>query len=300
MADKESKAIIPVKTTLPFKNRLDFVRAMYTRHYYLWKRFKVSAAVGMISSFVAILSFFFLNYVIQPDPQYFAEYGGDFFSFVLIGVAFFAYANVCLFAVRSVIAETYVNNWLEIIISSPIGFYNYLSVVITRALLSATVNILLYIAVGVFLLGAAISLPSNVFILLAVLILAILSLIGIGLISASTFLLFDVKGDSEPVNWFFTTFAGLVSGSFFPPEIYLDIFPPFFYLSRIFPHTYALDAFRRLLNPAMVQATDMPIVYDDIFMLLIFTIIFMIIGSYLFRKGLKKAEKDGNLAKWGA
>ena len=294
------KPIMPVQTSMSFRGKLDFIRVMYTRHYYLWKRYKISAIVGTISSIVAILSFFFLNYVIQPDTQYFAEYGGDFFTFVLIGVAFFAYANVCLMSIRNVISETYFNNWLEIILSSPIRFYNYLFVVITRALVSSTMNILFYILVGVFLLGAAIAMPSNVFILLAVLLLAILSISGLGLISASTFLLLDVKGGSEPVNWFFATFAGLVSGSFFPPEIYLDIFPPLYYLSRVFPHTYALDAFRRLLNPAMSQTVDMPIIMNDVFMLLIFTIIFMTIGIFLFRSGLRKAERDGNLAKWGA
>ena len=294
------KAIVQVKTSMSFRDKLDFVRAMYTRHYYLWKRFKISAMVGTISSVVAILSFFFLNYVIQPDSQYFAQYGGDFFTFVLIGVAFFAYANVCLIAVRSIISETYFNNWLEIIISSPIKLYNYLVVVLVRALLSSTINILFYIFVGTFFLGAIIAVPSNVFILFAVLLLAILSISGLGLISASTFLLLDVKGGSEPVNWFFATFAGLVSGSFFPPEIYLDIFPPLYYLSRVFPHTYALDAFRRLLNPAMNHATDMPIIMNDLFMLLIFTLIFMSIGLFLFKRGLKKAERDGNLAKWGA
>ena len=294
------KAIVPVKTSMSFRGKLDFIRAIYTRHYYLWKRFKVSAIVGTIGSVVAILSFFFLNYVIQPDPQYFAEYGGDFFTFVLIGVAFFAYANVCLIAIRSIISETYFSNWLEIILSSPIKLYNYLLVVLTRALVSSTINILFYILIGVFLLGAVIAVPSNIFILLAVLLLAIISITGLGLISASTFLLMDVKGGSEPVTWFFATFAGLVSGSFFPPEIYLDIFPPLYYLSRVFPHTYALDAFRRLLNPAMSQATDMPIIMNDLFMLLIFTIIFMSIGIVMFRSGMRKAERDGNLAKWGA
>ncbi|MCK5309616.1 MAG: ABC transporter permease [Thermoplasmata archaeon] len=294
------KAIVPVKTSMSFRGKLDFVRAMYTRHYYLWMRFKISAIVGTISSIVAILSFFFLNYVIQPDATYFAEYGGDFFTFVLIGVAFFAYANVCLIAVRSVISETYFNNWLEIILSSPVKFYNYLIVVLIRALISSTLNILFYILVGVSLLGAIIAVPSNIFILITVLLLAILSISGLGLISASTFLLLDVKGGAEPVNWFFATFAGLVSGSFFPPEVYLEVFPPMYYLSRIFPHTYALDAFRRLLNPAMNQATDMPIIMNDIFMLLIFTVIFLSIGIFLFRKGMHKAERDGNLAKWGA
>lgn len=294
--------IVPVKTKLSLAEKFGLLSAMITRNWILWKRFKISALFAVVSTFVTLGTFFFLQMVIVPQDRYFAQYGGDFFTFILLGMAFFAYANISLSMYLGVIKNTYFSNWLEMIMSSPMGFANYFGITTVWAYITATFSISFYLLIGTVVFGAAISFPPAFWLVVVVLILATLAISGIGLISASMFLLFDVKGAIEPVSWFFSTFAGLVAGSVFPPEVFLDVFPPLYGVSRILPHTYALDAFRRLMAGAgwntMVDGS--PIIQLAILKLVIFCLILLPIGIVMFRAGMRKAEKEGKLARWGA
>ncbi|UCG70822.1 MAG: hypothetical protein JSV09_07450 [Thermoplasmata archaeon] len=80
----------------------------------------------------------------------------------------------------------------------------------------------------------------------------------------------------------------------FPPELFLEIAQPLYYLSRIFPHAYAMDAFRSVMDGAGLGNT---IVINDILILIIFCIILFPLGAFMFREGIVKAERTGKLAR---
>jgi len=292
--------IIPVRQKFSFMQRFDVIRAMIGRNFILWKRFKISAVTSIISMFVGIGVFFFVNYWIGDAMGIrIAEFGyqGDFFRYVLLGMAVTSFSTISLTFFLFFLKATYFSNWLEMIISSSISLQQFVSITLIWMFFLSTINLTLYIGIGTFFFGADIILPPDFWLLIVIIVLLIISISGIGLISASMFLLFDVKGNIEPVGWFFMTFPALVSGNMFPPALFLEIAPPLYYLSKIFPLTYALESFRRVMDG---QNLSNPIVMNNIMILLLFCIICLPIGLLFFRKGIKVAEKTGKLARWGA
>jgi ABC-2 type transport system permease protein len=186
------------------------------------------------------------------------------------------------------------------ILSSPMRLSTYFSMILIWTLIVSTINILIYIFIGTFIFGASIAISGSIIFVIIILILSIIAISGIGLISASTFLLYNIKGDIEPIAWIYATASGLLSGVLFPPSIFLDTYPILYTISRLLPQTYALEGIRRILNNPNLNPLNDSIVISDIVFLIIFSIILLPLGIIIFRHGLHKAEKDGKLARWAA
>lgn len=295
------KAVVPVKHLLTFKEKLGVFRAIVVRNFILLTRFRISALVAVIGLFVSLASFFFLNAVITPNPIYFGSFGEQYLDYIVIGTAFFAFSGATLGLYLNMIRGGYFSNRLELILASPLRLRGFLTFLTFWALLFSALIVTAYLCVGVLVFGVHISpTAEGAWILILVFLLTTLSLSGIGLLSGSMFLLMDVKGKLEPVSWFFSTFAGLLSGVVFPREVFLDKAPILYELSKFFPHTYALDAFRRLLVGAtLTTPTDGSIVFFDVIMLTLFAVALFPMGLLCFTWGIRKAERDGGLARWG-
>lgn len=287
-----------VKHYLTFKEKLIIAYVCIERKILLSLRFKISALFSWIGMFVSLATFFFLGKLIQPGVTvYISQYGsGAYFPYVLLGMAFGTLSGLALTLYLNVISSTYWSNWLEMIFSSPMGFRTYMGITMVWVYFTSALTIIIYFLVGIFIFGAELTLPSTWWLAIIVLALAILAISGFGLISASMFLLADVKGGVEPISWAVATCAAILSGVVFPPEIFLDTAPSLYYISRLLPHTYALDAFRRImLNDEGLS----PIVTSEILKLIAFIVVFLPLGAYMFKKGLEKAERTGKLARWG-
>ncbi|MCK4717660.1 MAG: hypothetical protein KAT70_03235 [Thermoplasmata archaeon] len=212
-------------------------------------------------------------------------------------MAFMAYAGISLSMYSNIIRGSYWGNTLEIIMSSPLSFPSFFVMTALWTYFTATLGILLYLLLGVFVFGAGIAITSTFWLIIPLLVLSCIAISGFGLMSGSMFLLADVKGNVEPISWAVGVLSGLVSGVVFPPEIFLTVAPPLYHLSRIIPHTYAIDAFRRtVLNG---EGLSNPMVQQDFIMLALFAMILFPLGLYMFARGIRKAERTGKLARWG-
>ncbi|MBU4256344.1 MAG: ABC transporter permease, partial [Candidatus Thermoplasmatota archaeon] len=109
----------------------------------------------------------------------------------------------------------------------------------------------------------------------------------------SMFMLVNAKGDIEPIGWGVATISGLVAGVYFPPK-YLPA--PVQMLSKILPQTYAIDAIRRVLLNG--EGISSPSIQLTIVYLIVFSIILLPLGMFMFNIGIRKAEKEGTLARW--
>ena len=156
-----------------------------------------------------------------------------------------------------------------------------------------TINIIFYFIVGIFVFGASLVLSSTAWILLPIFILLVISLSGIGLMSASMFMLANAKGNIEPIGWAVTTLTGLVAGVYFPPEFLPASIQV---LSKILPQTYAIEAIRGILLHG--ESITSPTIQLSLLYLVIFSIILLPIGMWMFNRGIKKAEREGTLARW--
>ena len=69
--------------------RFELISVMTERSLRLWVRFKLSFVFSIISMLVSIVTFFFVSKLVDESSiASLSDYGGNYFSFVLVGLAF--------------------------------------------------------------------------------------------------------------------------------------------------------------------------------------------------------------------
>lgn len=279
---------IKVKHSLSLKETLHMIGSYMARNARLWYRFKISFIFTLISMIVAIAIWYFMNKVLNIGLV------DDYFTFVLVGIVINQYVLITLSTYLDSLKELYWSNQLEFYLTSPSRLKTFFMASLTWTYTYATINAVLYFAIGVFVFNANLEFNAGALLLIPILFFLIIGLSGIGLISASMFLLLDAKGEIEPINWAVSTITLLVSGVIFPYEAFLDHFPPLYYVAIALPQTWAIDGIRGLLYEGKGIESALPILG----VLVIFAVILFPLGVAMFRMGIKKGEKIGSLAKW--
>jgi ABC-2 type transport system permease protein len=240
---------------------------------------------GIIFS-VAIFYFMAQLFGTSVSPQL-AAYGGDYFSFVLIGLAFTGFLGLSLSNFAQSIRDGQMMGTLEIMLLSPTRLSAILISSSLWAYIFTTVRVVVYLIVGVVIFGASLN-QANIGAALVIMLLAIASFSGIGILSAS-FVLIMKKGD--PIAWVLSGASSLLAGVYYPVTVLPDWLEP---ISKILPLTYALDAMRL----AMLQNYSFYELRVDILALLGFTLILTPISFFVFKLALKRAKKEGSLIQY--
>jgi ABC-2 type transport system permease protein len=235
-----------------------------------------------------VASFYFLSRLFGGAlvPQL-EQYGGDYFSFVLIGLAFSGYLGLSLSNFAQSIREGQMMGTLEIMLLSPTRLSTILLSSSLWSYLLTTLNVVVYIVVGALVFGFSVS-QANFLTAIVVLVLSIASFSGIGILSAAVVLVVK-KGD--PVAWLFGGASSLLAGVYYPITVLPNWLEP---LSRVLPLTYALDAMRL----AMLKGVSLYEVRFDILVLLGFSLILTPLSFLAFRQALKWAKKEGSLIQY--
>ncbi|MFC1548574.1 ABC transporter permease [Candidatus Omnitrophota bacterium] len=205
--------------------------------------YKLSVLLRGLSVILFCLVFFFLARMVEgASIKMLAKYKGNYFSFALIGMAFYSFFAILLNSFSSRLREEQLTGTLEAIFLAPVRLPTLLAGITSFSLVRGMLNMLLFFLVGVFLLGAKISL-SNVPIFLLVFVLSVMSFLSIGII-ASSFILVFKRGN--PINWLLENIFLLAGGVLYPVSVLPEWVRK---ISDILPITYALRAFRGLLIP---------------------------------------------------
>jgi ABC-2 type transport system permease protein len=262
--------------------------AFLRRDFALALSYRLSFLLQIGGIFFSVAIFFFLSELFGTTvaPQL-EEYGGNYFSFVLIGLAFTGFLGLSLTSFASSIREGQVMGTLEIMLLSP----THLSAILLSSslwgYLLTTLRVVLYLIVGAFVFGADLG-NANIGGALLIMLLSIASFTGIGVLSAAVVLIVK-KGD--PVALIINGVSSLLAGVFYPVAVLPDWLEP---VSSVLPLTYALDAMRL----AMLQGQSIYELRSDILVLLVFTVVLTPISFLVFRRALKRAKQEGSLIQY--
>jgi ABC-2 type transport system permease protein len=250
--------------------------------------YRLSFILQLGGIFFNVALFFFLSQLFGSavNPQL-AEYGGDYFSFVLIGLAFTGFLGLSLSSFAQSIREGQMMGTLEIMLLSPTRLSTILLSSSLWGYLLTTLRVVVYLVVGALVFGASMG-QANILAAIVVMLLSIASLSGIGIISAS-FVLLTKKGD--PIAWIIGGASSLLAGVYYPISVLPGWLEP---LSRILPLTYALDAMRL----AVLQGYSLFDLGFDVLVLLGFTLILTPLSFLVFQRALKRAKVEGSLIQY--
>ena len=260
--------------------------AFLRRDWRLQLSYRFSFLLQFFGIFFNLLVFYFLSKLVGDSAApYLEPYGGNYFAFVLIGLAFSGYFGVGLNSFSANLREAQTTGTLEAMLMTP----TRLSTVIMSSSIYdygfVTFQVFVYLALGGLLFGVQLD-KGNTPAALIVLVLTIIAMTSLGIIAAS-FIMVLKRGD--PVTLLISSLAVLLGGVYYP----IQLMPQWLqHLSRLLPITYSLDAMRRtLLADASFQD-----VMPDIIALAIFGIVLVPVSLLVFRYAVHRAKVDGSLA----
>lgn len=265
--------------------RLRLLWAFFLRDFQTESSYRVSFLLSLSGVFFTSVTYFFVSRLLNESvAPVLAEYDGDYFAFVLIGVAFGSYFGLGLTGFARALRQAQTTGTLEAMMMTPASVS---TIVVGSAVWSyafTTLRVVVYLFLGV-LLGLRLE-GANYAAALAILSLSIVAFASIGIMAAGVIMVIK-RGD--PVTTLFSSVATLVGGVFYP----IEIMPTWLQgLARILPLTYALRAMRM----ALLNGASWSQLAPDLLVIAAFAAILFPLSLLVFRLAVEWARADGSLA----
>jgi ABC-2 type transport system permease protein len=264
----------------------------FTKLEYRALRFYPSNMVlAVIQGFVSAGMWFFVSLFLKDyAAASLAGYGGDFVSYMIIGVVFFQNAAAILNLPFQSINTAFWDKRLEVYNSSPFGIWAFIA---GRFIWTFFCQLIIQAGVltgAIIFTGVRINANIPIFPLLAFYFCFIFTNLGLGLLGAGNFFILEVKQGREPFTWLVETLARIFSGIYYP----LAVLPAgLHFISRLIPHTYAMEGLRLVMLSG--QGMENPIVRNNLTIMLVFATVSMLSGVFAFDKALEKAYRGNGV-----
>lgn len=259
--------------------------AFLSRDFQIEKSYRLSFIMRFTGIFLSTTTFFFIAKMFGKNMSpYLKTYGGNYFSFVLIGIAFSGFLSVGLGSFSKSINDAQAQGTLEAMLVTPTKLTSIITFSSLWNILFTSINVIIYLVLGTLIFDADFS-KANLPAALLILAITIILFSAIGVISASFTILFK-RGD--PVNWLFSSVSSLMGGTFFP----IAVMPAWLQkIAYLFPLFYALKAMRE----ALLLGHSFKALSLDILVLFLMTAAILPLSIGIFSYAVKQAKIDGSL-----
>ena len=258
---------------------------LFRRDLAVARSYRAAFLIEIFQALFGSAGFYFLSRFVQsPTLQRSLPPGTNYFSFALVGIAFFDYLSVGLSTFDASLQEARQNGTLENLLVTQTSLPVILagSSLYPFALMSLRTAI--YIGWGAILFGFPLQ-GANWLGALLVLGASVLAFSGLGVLSASYLLIFK-RGN--PVNWAILGLSSVVGGMMYP----ISVLPVWLqYVARLIPVTYSLEGMRAaILGHASTRDLLPPIA-----ILLLFAALLLPISFAIFSWALRRTKITGTL-----
>lgn len=259
--------------------------AFFIRDFKIATSYRLQYFTQGLTILLTTFSFFLLSKIIpgNANPQL-APYGGDYFSFVLIGIALMDYFTISTNTFANEIRQSQITGTLESLLVTPTSIITILLSSYVYKLFSTSSRVFLYMLIGWLIFGMSFN-SVNIIALTLAFTLTLMPFFGLGLISASFIIVFK---QGNPIGGLMTMLSGLLGGVMYPVTVLPDWLKPF---SLILPITHGLEAIRQItLNNAGIHEIQHQLLF--LFIIAFFSLVTGVISIYY---GLKVAKQEGSL-----
>jgi ABC-2 type transport system permease protein len=257
------------------------------RGYLLQMSYKFDFFLRLFFMLFNILTYYFIAKMIgDAGSQYLQSYGGDYFSFVLIGMAFSGYLQISLRSFSESVRDEQMMGTLEAMLVTPTSTSSIIALSSLWSFIFASFRVLVYLLIGV-LLGVNMT-DANIAGALVILVLTIMCFSGIGILSASFIMVFK-RGD--PINMLLMGTSELFGGVLFP----IEVLPAWLQtISHLLPMTYAVNGMRH----ALLQGYSLQELAPEILTLALFSLILLPISLVVFDRAVMRVKAYGGLVQY--
>ncbi len=293
LQEKEPPVPVPVRSNPESLRLYEWIRSKGRAIGALVKRdmlseisYRFSFFMQIVEIFLTVTALYFLSHLIGQDSinRYLAPYGGNYFAFAIIGVAFYSYFNIGFTNFADQLREAQTTGTLEAMLSMPVGLSTIVLGSSLWAFIMATLRVVVILVSGAFLMDAGMR-TSNFPLALLILLLTIVSASSFGILAAC-FIMVVKRGD--PISWLFKSASWLLGGVVFPVAVL-----PYWMqkLALFLPTTHALRAMRL----ALLQGKSMRDVLPEIAALCVFCFLLLPISLRVLKYAVRRAKQEGTL-----
>ncbi|MGH7712725.1 MAG: ABC transporter permease [Gemmatimonadaceae bacterium] len=249
--------------------------------------YRLRFAVSMLSIAIMIVPLYFVSDAIQPVvAPVIATEGVHYFAFVTLGLFASTVVTSAVTALPEAIAADLNSGFYEAVVSTPTGAgpvaVGLAGFSILRNSVRGAILVLAGALLGVNLVW--VRLPEA----LLILSLIVVAHFGIGLIASALVVAFRTHA-AIPQAVLLT--SGLLGGVYYPTSVIPSWIEQ---VSAAVPLTYGLRALRHTL----LEGQGIPMMLDDLGVLLIFAFVLMASGAMAYRAALQYARQAGSLSQY--
>ena len=250
--------------------------------------YRFSFVFQMASVLLSVASYYFLaRFIGNALIPGLDAYGGDYFAFVLIGVALHDYLATSLNAFSRSIREAQLAGTLEALLSTPTSLPTIILSSAAYPFLWTSFSVVLYLALGVGLFGVRLS-SGNWAAAALILTLAVLVFSGLGILAASFIMVFK-RG--SPIAWLFGGLSWLLGGVLYP----VTVLPEWLrQVSALLPITYAIEGMRA----ALLQGASWSELWRSLAPLLLFALAVLPLSLLSFQRATRQTRIAGTLGQY--
>ena len=205
-----------VRLPSPLVQRLGKAGWFLRRDFIIELSYKLSFLLQLVGIFLNVFMFYFLARLVDGERQPSLDaYNGDYFAFVLIGVAFSLYFTIAISGFAKNLRDAQITGTLEAMLLTPTDLP---TIIISSCLwdyLFTTLRVFIYLLLGTLVFGADLG-NANYLGALVVLVLTIVAFSGLGIMAAS-FIMVTKRGD--PVTTIVGGVGLLLGGVYYPVEL---------------------------------------------------------------------------------
>lgn len=260
-------------------------REFFKRDLRIESSYKAAFLFEYMTTLLPLLTFYFIAKLVGANSAAsLTPYGGKYFPFAVVGLAFMQYFTIALTNFAATIRRTQMAGCLEAMLSTQTSPRTVIILSSAYSYLMKLFHLVLVLVVSGLFLGVDFD-SCNFLSVAVVLILSIVSLSGLGIFSAA-FIVVMKKGD--PIEWFIGSISSMLGGALFPVSLMPD------WLQRIatlLPTTYALEALRQ----AMLKGASIIVLWREITILGVMAVVLLPASVWVFAKAVDKGRRDGTL-----
>jgi ABC-2 type transport system permease protein len=262
------------------------LRAFLIRDYFTETSYRVTFGMGIAGILLRAFIFYFLSQLIGDSAAPLLQaYNGDYFAFVIIGLALGGYFGVGLSSFAQALRQAQTTGTLEAMMMTPTPVSLIIVGSAVWSYVYTTFRVFLYLFVGTLLLGLNLG-GANYTAAAIILVLGITSFASIGILAASLIMVIK-RGD--PITALIANLANLIGGVFYPVDILPDWLQT---IANLLPLTHALRGMRlALLNGAHWRELA-----PELLALTGFCVVLLPLSLIAFRFAVERARAEGTLA----
>jgi len=259
--------------------------AFFLRDFISEKNYRTAFIVHIFNIIAVIAFFYFMAKLFnQQQSLYLTRYKGDFFAFILVGLAYTRFLYIWLNSFSDSLQGEFHNGSLEIMLATPTGIFEILFFSVLWNQIFAFIEVGLYLFAGAVFFKAHFT-SSGYILALATVLISMPIFTGLGIIYAALLMAVKKGGSLRAAMIFIFTFFG---GVYFPVELLprsLQI------ISHFLPVTYSLKAIREVL----INSQPLSFIYKDLLILAAFAIVLFPLSLFVFKQAFVRARTNGTL-----